>query len=41
MLSLGIDRHTVEQAIEEAGLQAQTRGEALSMADFARLADTL
>lgn len=41
MLSLGLDRHTIEEAIHNAGLPAQTRGEELSMADFARLADNL
>lgn len=41
MLSMGLDRSTVENALQEANLDAQVRGEQLSMADFARLADNL
>ncbi len=41
MLALGYDREGIGRALERAGLAAQVRGEQLSMADFARLADTL
>lgn len=41
MLALGLERERIENALAQAGLPAQVRGEQLSMADFARLADTL
>jgi 16S rRNA (adenine1518-N6/adenine1519-N6)-dimethyltransferase len=41
MLALSLDRPQVDRALAASGIPERTRGEALSLADFARLADAL
>jgi 16S rRNA (adenine1518-N6/adenine1519-N6)-dimethyltransferase len=40
-LALGVQRAAVAQALQQTGLDTEIRGEQLSLADFARLADRL